>query len=160
MGLQSISEKKVRKAVSETGLDLIRVMRHSNHLWFGWVREGEGHWHARIDPSTWEWAYEPGHQFSSCREGTYGPGVVPSQQIVEAYERLEQARLEELARKDAEAVEMIAAWTEATQAWLDAKAQEVEAVARVHARGLTEDLQAQGLLKPGEEVVWETEGEK
>lgn len=173
MGLQSISERKLRRASSETGLPLIRAMRHSNHLWFGWVREGDGHWHVAIDPSTWGWDYEPGCGFSSCSKGTHGPAVLPSAEIVEEHERRERLREEELERKDAEAAAFVEMFTEETQKWMDAKAEETQkwtdakaeeigAVARVHARKITEDLQAQGLLKPGEEAIWEweSEGEK
>ncbi len=161
MGLQSISERKLRKATSETGLPLIRVMRHSNHLWFGWVREGDGHWHVDINPFTWKWDYEPGCGFSSCSQGTYGPSVLPSAEIVAEYERRVQARREEIERKNSEAAAFIEAYAEGTQTWVEAKAAEIEVVARVYSGNLTRDLRAAGLLGPDEEVVFEwTKGEK
>ena len=121
MGLQETSERKVRKASSETGLPLIRAMRHSNNLWFGWVREGEGHWHVGIDPSTWEWGYLPGCGFSSCPAGTYGPGVLPPPDVLEKYERQEREWAEVQEQKDAAAAEFIATWTEETRKWLESK---------------------------------------
>lgn len=119
MGLQAISERKVRRAASKTGLPLIRAMRHSNNLWFGWVREGEGHWHVTIDPVDWDWEYEPGCQFSSCSQGTHGPGVTPmDKSIVEAQQRRMLKRAQERAKKDADAAAFVQAWTEETQKWL------------------------------------------
>ena len=113
MGLQSISERKVRNAASETRLPLFRAMRHSNNLWFGWVREGESHWHVVIDPATWDWEYDPGCQFSSCCEN---PGTVPSDPaIVAEHERREAERKAERERREAEAQEFITAWTQVTQ---------------------------------------------
>ena len=117
MGLQAISERKVRRAASETGLPIFRAMRHSNNLWFGWVREGDSHWHVEIDPATWDWEYEPGCQFSSCREN---PGTTPSDPAVVAeHERREAERRMQRERKDVEAAAFIAAWTEQTKEWLN-----------------------------------------
>ena len=117
MGLQSIGERKVRRAASETGLSLFRAMRHSNNLWFGWVCEGDSHWHVRIDPASWDWEYEPGCQFSSCREN---PGTVPSDPtVVQEHERRESARQVEQERKDAEFQDFAQIWATETQKWLE-----------------------------------------
>ena len=75
MGVQLVSEKKTREAASMTGLALIRVLRHSNRYWFGFVRRGKGHWHVAIDPVTWEWTTETESAFSSCEK--YGDHVDP-----------------------------------------------------------------------------------
>lgn len=75
MSVQLVSEKKLRQAASMTGLPLIRVLRHSNRHWFGFVRRGEGHWHVAINPVTWEWTTKTESAFSSCE--TYGPHVDP-----------------------------------------------------------------------------------
>lgn len=80
MGVQLVGEKKVREAARMTGLPIFRVLRHSNRLWYGFVSEGEGHWHVRIDPVTWAWTLGDG-AFSSCSEGTWGPHVDPPEAL-------------------------------------------------------------------------------
>ena len=74
MGVQLISDRKMRIAAGMTGLGLFRVLRHSNRLWFGFVARGKGHWHVIIDPLTWEWSVDES-AFSSCDD--YGPHVDP-----------------------------------------------------------------------------------
>lgn len=119
MALQEISNRKVRKACAGTGLDLLRAMRHSNNLWFGWVREEEGHWHVAIDPATWEWEYEPGCGFSSCRENTYGPGVLPSDaSVIAAHDQIVEERRAIAARKEEEWQDFASQWKRGTEAWL------------------------------------------
>ena len=78
MGLQLVGEKKSKEATEQTGLNLIRVLRHSNDLWFGIVKHGDGHFHVKIAPTTWEWSVDPGC-FSSCVEEDepWGPSVEP-----------------------------------------------------------------------------------
>ena len=82
MSLQLVGEKKSREASEKTGLNLVRVLRHSNDLWFGIVRTDEGHWHVRIAPSTWEWSLGDGC-FSSCvqEDQPWGPLVEPPEGI-------------------------------------------------------------------------------
>jgi hypothetical protein len=119
MSPQPISERKIRQAARETGLPLIQAMRHSNNLWFGWVREGEGHWHVEIQPKTWEWEYHPECGFSSCRENTYGPGVVPNDpSVIAAHERAEEERRAVAVRADEEWHEVATQWKQATEEWL------------------------------------------
>jgi hypothetical protein len=118
MSLQTISDRKLRQAANATGLPLIRAMRHSNHLWFGWVAKDGGHWHVEINPSTWEWEYDEGCQFSSCRESVYGPRVDPDPEIVSAQAVLDQARAAERAQKDKEAGEFVEMWKTETERWL------------------------------------------
>lgn len=127
MGLQEISERKVGQAAHQTGLPLFRAMRHSNHLWFGWVREGDGHWHVEIDPSDWDWEYEPGCQFSSCAQGTHGPGVIPSDSsVVEEHERREEVRRADRVRRDEKAATFIREVYEGTQKWIADKEAELK----------------------------------
>ena len=58
----------------QTGLDIVRLLRHGNHRWLAAVRLREGHFHVAIDPLTLEIVRDRGC-FSSCMEGTYGPFI-------------------------------------------------------------------------------------
>lgn len=93
MGLQEISDKKVRQARIMTGLRLIRCMRHSNDLWYGWVRDGAGHWHVRINPKTWSWRVDRNGGFASCAEKLYGPDVDPPRAFLELSSMAARAEL-------------------------------------------------------------------
>lgn len=121
MGLQEVGKKKTREAAARTGLPIFRVMRHSNHLWFGWVREGQSHWHVEIDPATWDWEYDPGCGFSSCQSGEHGPSVIPDDAIVEEHQRRKAARQAERERKDAEFSAFGQMWRDMTQKQFDAQ---------------------------------------
>lgn len=86
MGVQEIGPAKTRRAARETGLPIFRALRGSNRHWYGFVREGEGHYHIELDPETWEWwlaedapyaAGRKGCHFTSCGEGQWEPLVDP-----------------------------------------------------------------------------------
>lgn len=116
MGLQAISERKVRKAVAKTGLPIFRAMRHSNDLWFGWVCEGDGHWHVEINPKDWDWEYAPGCGFSSCSTGEHGPRMLPADSsIVEEHERRESERQTRREFNEAHFQETARIWAEVTR---------------------------------------------
>lgn len=97
-------------------------MRHSNHLWFGWVAKGSGHWHVAIDPATWEWEYRDRCGFSSCSEGKHGPRVEPDQEIVDAQAQLDATRVERRAQAERESDEFVAMWKAETERWLNREA--------------------------------------
>lgn len=94
MGVQAIGEKKVRLAAQMTGLPLFRCLRHSNRLWYGFVRKDGGHWHVRIDPLTWEWSLGDG-AFSSCADGLHGDHVAPPIGLTRLAERAAQFEYEQ-----------------------------------------------------------------
>jgi len=126
VGLQDIGKKKVQDARRGTHLNIIRLMRHSNRLWFGWVQEREGHWHVEIDPVTWDWDYHPRCGFSSCRDNTYGPGVVPSDpHVLERHQERAEERIAAGEEKAARQEEMIDAYTKATKEQFEALGFEV-----------------------------------
>lgn len=118
MGLQKISERKVRRAATETGIPIFRAARHSNNLWFGWVREGDGHWHVNIYPPYWAWEYEPGCRFSSCSSGVHGAAVLPHPDIIAAHERAVEKRREDAAQSEREWQTFAAQWKLGTEEWL------------------------------------------
>lgn len=94
MGVQQIGGKKTRQAAMMTGLPIFRALRHSNRLWYGFVKSGIGHWHIRLDPITWAWQLSDG-SFSSCHNGEWGPHVDPPRHLRELAEARWRAGLME-----------------------------------------------------------------